>query len=134
MHEVIEQLQEQSETVPVPLELPSFEQIVEAEEQILLPIPAEVKEYLLYASDVIVGSIEPVTVADPNSHTYLPEVTAYAWSIGLPRHLMPICQLGDDFYCVNEEGIVYFWQDGFLDEDNAFESFWQWVEEVWLPS
>lgn len=33
MHEVIEQLQEQSETVPVPLELPSFEQIVDAEEQ-----------------------------------------------------------------------------------------------------
>ncbi|MGL4748458.1 MAG: SMI1/KNR4 family protein, partial [Shewanella sp.] len=32
MHDIIEQLQERSETVPVPLELPTFEQLVEVEE------------------------------------------------------------------------------------------------------
>ncbi|MGL6013440.1 MAG: SMI1/KNR4 family protein, partial [Shewanella oncorhynchi] len=65
MHDIIEQLQERSETVPVPLELPTFEQLVEVEEQILISLPRELKEYLLYASDVIYGTIEPVTASDP---------------------------------------------------------------------
>ncbi|ASJ95894.1 SMI1/KNR4 family protein [Shewanella marisflavi] len=133
MHDLIEQLRELNQTVPVPLELPSFDQLVEVEEQILIPLPSELKEYLLYASDVIHGTLEPVTVSDPYSHTYLPEVTSYAWSIGLPREYIAICQQGDDFYCIDQEGQVMLWQDGELDED-SWESFWQWVEEVWIPS
>ncbi|MGS0727572.1 SMI1/KNR4 family protein, partial [Shewanella sp. 0m-11] len=41
MNDIIEQLQEMSETVPVPLELATFEQIVEVEEEILIPLPME---------------------------------------------------------------------------------------------
>lgn len=133
MNEIVDKLQELSEAVPVPLELPDFEQLVDVEEQILLPLPADLKEYLLNASDVIYGSIEPVTAADPCSHTYLPEVAAYAWSIGLPRDLIPICQIGDDFYCMDPNGQIDFWQnDNFADE--PYESFWQWAEAVWLQS
>ncbi|MCL1141336.1 SMI1/KNR4 family protein [Shewanella gaetbuli] len=131
MHEIIDQLQEISETVPVPLELPTFEQLVEVEEQILIGLPTDLKEFLLHASNVIHGSFEPVTAADPYSHTYLPEVASYAWSIGLPREQIPICQVGDSFYCIEENGQVQFWEDGdFTDE--VWESFWDWVEEVWL--
>ncbi|BCV65543.1 cell wall assembly protein [Shewanella carassii] len=134
MHEIIEQLQELSEQVPVPLDLPGFEDLVDIEEQILIPLPAELKEYLLHASDVIYGSLEPVTAADPQSHTYLPEVTSYAWSLGMPRDLIAICQTGDDFYCIDQEGVVYFWNQDGLDEEDCWESFWQWVEDVWLQS
>lgn len=133
MHDIIEQLQERSETVPVPLELPTFEQLVEVEEQILIPLPRELKEYLLHASDVIYGAIEPVTAADPYSHTYLPEVTCYAWSIGLPRDLIAICQLGDDFYSIDQDGQVHFWQNGDF-TDTYWESFWEWVEDIWLKN
>ncbi|MCG9714309.1 SMI1/KNR4 family protein [Shewanella insulae] len=133
MHDLIEQLRELSETVPVPLELPSFDQLVEVEEQILIPLPAELKEYLLFASDVIHGTLEPVTAADPYAHTYLPEVTSYAWSIGMPREYIAICQQGDDFYCIDQEGQVMLWQDGELAEER-WESLWQWVEEVWIPA
>jgi len=133
MHDIIEQLQELSETVPVPLELATFEQIVVVEEEILMPLPGELKEYLLYASDVIYGALEPVTASDPYSHTYLAEVTAYAWSIGLSRELVPICQMGDDFFCIDQEGHVWLWRDGDIEED-GWESFWQWVEFVWLRS
>ncbi|GGP55871.1 cell wall assembly protein [Shewanella algicola] len=131
MNEIIDQLQELSETVPVPLELPTFEQIVEVEEQILIGLPNDLKEYLLHASDVIYGTVEPVTVADPYSHTYLPEVTCYAWSIGMPREQIAICQVGDSFYCIDEEGQVQLWEDGDFDEQ-VWESFWDWVEDVWL--
>ncbi len=133
MHDLIEELRELSETVPVPLELPSFDQLVEVEEQILIPLPSELKEYLLFASDVIHGRIEPVTASDPFSHTYLPEVTAYAWSIGMPREYIAICQQGDSFYCIAQEGHVMLWQDGEFEEE-MWESFWQWAEEIWLPS
>ncbi|MCF1427628.1 MAG: SMI1/KNR4 family protein [Shewanella sp.] len=131
MHEVIDKLQELSEQVPVPLDLPDFDQLVEVEEEILIPLPAELQEYLLHASDVVYGTLEPVTAADPGSHTYLPEVAAHAWSIGLPRDLIPICQVGDDFYCISQEGEVFFWHDYQLLKD-SWESFWQWVEDVWL--
>lgn len=133
MHDIIEQLQEMSETVPIPLALPTFDQLVMAEEEILMPLPGELKQYLLYASDVIYGSLEPVTASDPNSHTFLPEVTAYAWSIGMPREYVPICQQGDNFYCIDQEGQVLLWnQDG--TESEHWESLWQWVEKVWMKS
>lgn len=130
MHDIIEQLQARSEIVPVPLELPTFEQLVEVEEQILISLPKELKEYLLYASDVIYGAIEPVTVADPHSHTYLPEVTCYAWSIGMPREMIAICQQGDAFYCIDQDGQVHFWDGDYT--DIYWESLWEWAEDVWL--
>ncbi|AZQ11574.1 MULTISPECIES: SMI1/KNR4 family protein [Shewanella] len=133
MHELIEQLQEMSEQVPVPLELPSFDQLIDVEEEILIPLPSELKEYLLHASDVIVGSLEPVTAADRQSHTFLPEVAAYAWSIGLPRAMIPICQNGDNFYCIDQEGQVHYWAFGDFTEDQ-WDSFWEWAEDVWMNS
>jgi hypothetical protein len=131
MNDIIELLQELSETVPVPLELPTFEQLVEVEEQILIGLPNDLKEFLLYGSDVIYGTLEPVTAADPYSHTYLPEVACYAWSIGLPRKQIAICQIGDSFYCIDEEGQVKFWKKGRF-SDKVWESFWHWAEDVWL--
>ncbi|WP_394205777.1 SMI1/KNR4 family protein [Shewanella waksmanii] len=133
MHDIIERLRELSETVPVPLTLPTFDQLVQVEEEILIPLPAELKEYLLYASDVIYGTIEPVTASDPYSHTYLPEVTAYAWSIGMPREYIAVCQQGSHFYCIDQEGQVMLWSEDEL-ESETWESFWQWAEEVWLQS
>ena len=133
MHEIIEQLQELSETVPTPLELATFEQIVVVEEEILMPLPAELKEYLLYASDVIYGSLEPVTASDPYSHTYLADVPAYAWSIGMSREYVAICQQGNSFYCIDQEGQVMLWSEDEL-ESETWDSFWQWAEHVWLQS
>jgi hypothetical protein len=133
MHELIEQLQDLNETVPVPLELATFEQLVEVEEQILISLPRELKVFLMEASDIIYGNIEPVTASDPHSHTYLPEVTCYAWSIGLPRALIAICQKGDSFYCIDQDGQVHFWKNGrFVGE--VYESFWHWVDSVWLKN
>ncbi|RBL65667.1 SMI1/KNR4 family protein, partial [Pseudomonas sp. MWU13-2625] len=70
MEEVIEQLREANEPVPVPLELPDEDQLVEIEEQLFINIPFVFKEFLLTVSDVVYGSLEHVTVNDPQSHTY----------------------------------------------------------------
>lgn len=133
MEEVIDELRENAEVVPVPLDLPSMDEIVEAEEEILIGLPFEFRQFQLTVSDLVIGSLEPVTVADPASHTYLPEVAAQAWNDGLPREYIPLCQVGDDYYCVEEDGAVKFWQDGAMTEEE-WETVWHWARDVWLES
>ena len=132
MEEVIEQLRELNEPVPVPLELPEEEVLVEIQEQILIHLPFELREYLLKASDVVYGHLEPVTVCDPQSHTYLPEVAARDWDEGLPRYLVPLCAERGRYYAVDPEGQVLLWEDGEIDEEQQWDSVWDWVEDVWL--
>lgn len=135
MEDVIEQLREQAETVPVPLELPEEEDLVVIEEQLLVPLPFEMREFLLKVSDVVYGTLEPVTVADPQSHTYLPDVAAMAWSLGVSRELVPLCETRSGYYCVNPEGEVRFiGPDTDASDDNEWASVWHWVKEVWLES
>ena len=85
MEEIIEQLREANEPVPVPLELPDEDLLVEIEEQLFIDIPFVFKEFLLTVSDVVYGSLEPVTVTDPQSHTYLPDVAANASAASTAR-------------------------------------------------
>lgn len=133
MEDVIEALIEGSEAVPIPLTLPDDELLVEIEEQILISLPSEYKEFLLEVSNVIYGSIEPATVTDSQSHTYLPELAAFAWNIGLSRELIPICQVGEDYYCIEQDGTVVFWFQQSINEE-SWDSIWQWAKEVWLDS
>ena len=131
--EVLELLRDHNEMVPVPLELPDEDRLVEIEEELLLPIPREMRTFLLECSDVIYGSIEPVTAADLYAHTYLPEVTAVPWEQGVPRYLMPLLEVNGTYYCVEQEGEVVFWCDGEL-TDETWPSVWHWVRDVWLES
>ncbi|MBY4676956.1 SMI1/KNR4 family protein [Marinobacterium arenosum] len=134
MEDVYLALRENNADVLMPLELPDEDQLVEIEEQILIQLPHEYREFLLKVSDVIYGSIEPVTVADPQSHTYLPEVAATAWSLGVPRELIPVCEANGAYYCISQEGEILFWQDGELDESQCWSSIWHWAKDVWLES
>lgn len=135
MEDVIDELRERNEPVPVPLELPDEETLVEIEEQLFISLPFELREFLLTVSDVVYGSLEPVTAADPQSHTYLPDVAANAWDAGLPRDMLPICQDGDDYYVVSIEDEVMLWdaETGEYSEQ-TWDSVWYWVRDVWLES
>lgn len=136
MDELIEELHEVSEQVPVPLELPEHDQVVDAQEQILMPLPRDFREFLMTCGDVIYGTLEPVTVADPSSHTYLPEVTSTAWSLGMPREMVAVCESrgGDGYYCIAQDGEIKLWsrEQGFDSEE--WENIWYWVRDVWLES
>ena len=133
MEDVIDELKEQSIPQAVPLELPDEDSLVEIEEQLLIAIPHEFREFLLQVSDVIYGSMEPVTVTDSHSHTYLPEVAAVAWDSGVPRSLIPICQHHGEYYAVAEDGEVVRWADGEVTED-SWPSVWHWARDIWLES
>ncbi|MFL0800849.1 MAG: SMI1/KNR4 family protein [Agarilytica sp.] len=130
MEEVIEFLQENSQSVSMPLELPTEDELVCIEEEILISLPHDLRKYLLEASDAIIGALEPVTAADPRSHTYLPEVTARAWDIGLPREYIPVCEYNGGYACIAEDGKVFFWDGQALTIE--WEDFWMWCKDVWL--
>ena len=131
MDEIIDALRERCEQIPVPLELPTEDDLIDVEEQLFLSLPKEYREFLFSVSDVVFGSIEPTTAADAHSHTYIPEVAAEAWNNGLPRHLIPICQRGSEYFCIDPDGIVLRWAHGRL-SDQQWESIWEWAERVWL--
>ncbi len=133
MEDVIEMLRERNETVPVPLELPDEDLLVEIEEELYLSLPDDYREYLLTVSDVVLGSLEPATVTDSRSHTYLPEMAAQAWNVGLPRHYIPICEAGQGYYCIAEGGTVYFWDESGAAEEQ-WPSIWHWARDIWLNS
>lgn len=137
MEDIIDLLHELSEDVPVALELPDDDLLVEIEEELLLSLPDDLRVYLLEASDVVLGSFEPVTVTDPRSHTYLPEVAAIMWNEGMPRHLLPVCQAGSGCYCIREDGVILYWNGEKLGKDpegnKEWENLWEWIRDTWLP-
>lgn len=133
MQDIVDQIRRSAIKTAAYLELPAEDDLVLIEEELLLPIPKELRSFLLQVSDVICGSLEPVTVADSGAHTHLPEVTANAWANGLPRDLMVVCQVVDDYYCINQDGEIHLWQQGEM-SDGSWEDIWQWAEEVWLNS
>lgn len=116
-----------------PLTLPTIDDIVEVQEAMLIHIPPELKDYLLYSSDAIYGDLEPITIADPNNHTYLPEVAAQSWERGLPREMIPLCIDRDKIYCVSEDGAVHVWLEEFGEQCQPMsDDIWQWVRDIWL--
>lgn len=130
MEDVIDILRERNEPVPVPLELPDEDLLVEIEEELLIAMPDDLRHFLLTVSDVVCGKLEPVTVTDRNSHTYLPEVAAVAWSLGLPRRYLPICESNGAYYCISQDGTVLLWDERISDQ--SWDNIWQWAREVWL--
>jgi hypothetical protein len=131
---IINTLRTKNQQVPVPLELPTEDQIVEAEEAIFLPIDRELRQFLLTVSDIIYGSLEPITVTDPGSHTYLPSLAAQAWAEGVPRDTIPICATANGYYCCDAAGEIQLWKDGDFANTAPWSDIWSWVSQVWLTS
>lgn len=133
MDDVLEELIERQLKVLSPLELPNEDMLVVAEEELLLPIPPDVRQFLLEASHIIYGTLEPITVADPHSHTYISEIAAVAWSLDVPRYVLPICETLGNYYCAEPEGEIVFWREGAF-TDERWPCIWHWARDVWLES
>lgn len=133
MDEIIEALRAINVHVAMPLELPEEDTLVEIEELLFVALGRDFRDFLLNVSDVIYGSLEPVTAADPNSHTYLPEVASVAWARGVSREILPLCESGNGYYCISEEGLVTYWENGSTGED-SWENVWEWTQDVWMES
>lgn len=133
MEDIIESLKRNRLDVPAPIYLPDSDELVCIEEELLISMPYDLRSFLLEVSDVVYGSLQPVTATDTQARTHLPDVAAEAWDIGIPRHLIPICQSKDNYYCISDDGEISLWNAN-EQSNETWLNIWQWVREVWLKS
>jgi hypothetical protein len=130
--DVLVELRDLNEPVPKPLRLPTEAEVNAAEQQLGLKFPNDYRRYLLEASDVVCGTLEPAVVTPDAGHLSLVETAESAWNqMELPRTLLPFCEDNGDYYCLNENGEVEFWShNGTTDE--TWDDLATWIKEVWI--
>lgn len=130
--EVISELRRLNQPVPKPSRLPTDNEVRAAEEQLRVKFPDDYRRYLLEASDVIYGTLEPAVVTPDSGYRNLVVVAESAWEeMEVPRNLLPICEDNGDYYCLNERGEVQFWShNGTTDE--KWPDLATWIKAVWI--
>lgn len=129
---LVQRLRLLNEEVPTPMRLPTTDEVTAAEKELGIRFHPDLRQYLLELSDVVFGTLEPVTITDPESHTHLIDVCESAWNdYEMPRTLTPFCEDNADFHCLNDKGEVVFWShNGTTDE--KWSNLAAWIEEVWI--
>ena len=131
LSEAIAQLRSLNEPVPKPFRLPTLDEVAHAEAEIGVAFHSDLKEYLLEASDVVVGTLEPITIVPPESHTHVASVLANARLAGIPEDSIPICEDNGDYYLIHPDGHISYWShDGFSDE--RWPKLSDWIKNVWI--
>ena len=130
--EVIAELRKLNEPVPQPLRLPTVAEVDLAEQRLGVRFHPDYRKYLLEASDVVYGPLEPGTIVPGGGHTDLFENAKDAWEVwGLSKALLPICHDNANYYCMNAEGeIVYWTHDGYTNE--KWPDLATWIKRVWI--
>ena len=130
--DVIAQLRRLNQPVPEPLRLPTLVEVEAAERRLKRKFPPDYRKYLLEASDVVYGTLEPAVVIQDAGYLELSELAESAWSeMEVPRDLLPICEDNGDYYCLNENGEVCFWSHNGATEDK-WPDLATWIKEVWI--
>lgn len=133
LDEVIAELRKLNEPVPKPLRLPTIEEVEAAEAALGVLFHPDYREFLLAASDVVYGTVEPCTVAPGGGHTDLRNVALAAWAaVGLPRSLLPICEDNGDYFCMDAVGRVVFWSHDGRIRPESWPNLADWIKRVWI--
>lgn len=130
--DVLSELRGLNEPVPKPLRLPTTAEVNLAENTLRLKFPEDYRRYLLEASDVVFGTLEPAVVTPDAGHLSLVEMAEAAWDeMELPRDLLPFCEDNGDYYCLAPDGTIRFWShNGTTDE--SWPDLATWIKEVWI--
>jgi hypothetical protein len=132
LEEAIKTLRKLNKPVPKPMHLPTSDEVSNTQQKLGVVFHPDYYKYLLEASDVVYGILEPCTITLVNSYRDLVTVAQEAWdSMGVSRNLIPICEDNGDYYCMNQSGEVVFWShEGLTDE--KWPNLAAWIEDVWL--
>lgn len=130
--DVLTELRELNEPVPQPFRLPTETEVDLAESALGKKFPDDYRRYLLAASDVVFGALEPAVVTPDAGYLSLVEVAESAWAeMELPRDLLPFCEDNGDYYCFTADGKVKFWShNGTTDE--SWPNLATWIKQVWI--
>ena len=131
MDETIAELKSLNEPVPKPLRLPTEKEIEKVEKELGIKFYPDYERFLLEASDVVYGTLEPATIPEESGHTYIVPLAKEAWALGVPSDLVPIAEDNGDYYCMNDTGHVLFWSHNGLTGEK-WSSLAAWIKEVWI--
>ncbi len=132
LSEVIVELRELNEPVPKPFRLPTEAEVSASEKRLNVKFHEDYRQFLLEASDVVVGTLEPAMVAADCGYLDLCEIAEYAWDeMELPLTLLPICEDNGDYFCLNKKGEVEFWSPDGATKDK-WENLATWIKEIWI--
>ncbi len=112
--------------------LPTEAEVRMAEIALGVSFQADYRQFLLQASNIDYGIIEPAIVTDTPTHTNLIKMAQSAWRfMDLPHDLLPICEDNGDYYCMNAIGEVVYWS-----HNGASNEKWSdlatWIRNVWI--
>jgi len=131
--QAISVLRDKNEAVPKPMRLPTENEVIEIEKEFKKIFPNDYRKYLLEASDVVFGCLEPATIIDPKYHTHISHHFRNAKMYGIPNDYIPICDDNADLFCIDQNGKVRYWSHdckGFTEE--IWHSLAEWIDKVWL--
>jgi hypothetical protein len=129
--DAITMLREANEQVPRRLRLPTLDEIVTAESDLGLQFHPDYRRFLIEASDVVAGTHEPFILTAPGSHIDMVRSVRNAWEYGVPRKLLPFCEDNGNYFCLEPNGGVVYWDhNGTTDE--RWTDLGTWIVDVWL--
>jgi hypothetical protein len=132
LDQVLADLRKLNQPVPKPMRLPTAEEVSAVEKRLGITFHPDNRKYLLEASDVVHGTLEPCTITLPGADTDLAAIADSAWKEwGIPRELLPICEDNADYYCMNANGEVIFWSHNGL-TDEKWPNLATWIRRVWI--
>ena len=133
LDEAFARLRERNEPVPTPGRLPTEADLKAAEGKLHSKLPADLRRFLLEASNVVYGTLEPVTLGNDDAHTDLVQVAQSAWKdMGLPRNLTPLCEDNGDYYAMTPSSEVRFWSHDERKVTETWKDLATWIEDVWI--
>lgn len=131
LDDVLQKLRDLNEAVLRPLDLPTEDELNQLEKELGTTLHQDYRRFLLEASNVVYGSIEPATVTDPEAHTHLATILKDAREVGVPEHLLPICEDNGSYYCMGINGEVVFWDHNGLSNE-SWPNLASWIEAIWI--
>ncbi|MEO6036661.1 MAG: SMI1/KNR4 family protein [Verrucomicrobiota bacterium] len=131
LEDAIAKLRSLNEPVPKPARLPTETEVAAAERNLGVEFPPDYHHFLLQASDVTYGSLEPAVIIPAAGRSDLVKMAREAWEIGVPEDLLPFCESNGDYFCLHADGQVVYWHhDGSTDE--TWPDLAHWIVQVWM--
>lgn len=130
--DVIRELRKLNNPLHTVKRLPTKNEVQAVEHALGVVFQPDYRKYLLEASDVEYGHLEPATATESSRYTHIVGMAQAAWElVDLPRHLLPICEDNGDYFCLNTMGEVVYWShNGTTDE--KWPDLATWIKVVWI--
>lgn len=133
----ISELRKRDEEVPIHAKLPVLENLEKIARELNLEIgkdiPSDYVHYLLDASDITFGLLEPVQITDNESkYNYLPELMEEMKAYGIDNKGIPLCNDNDDIYYMSKDKKIHLYSHELKKEIDQWENLADWILNEWI--